>query len=60
VTLDRLAVLNLINESKMENMKIGIIMMKLKMPLQLIKASLEFWVDENVLIQSSGGWKMNE
>ena len=60
VTLDRLAVLNLINESKMENMKIGIIMMKLKMPLQLIKASLEFWVDENVLIQSNGGWKMNE
>lgn len=60
VTLDQLAVLNLINESKMDSMKIGMIMMKLKMPLQMIKVSLEFWVSEKVLVQSNGGWKMNE
>lgn len=60
VTLDKLAVLNFINDSNLEIVKLGIIVMKLSMPLQLVKSSLEFWVAENVLIEESGGWKVNE
>lgn len=60
VTLDKLSVLNFIIESKIPIVKLGVIMMKLKMPLQLLKASLEFWVKENILIEINNGWKLNE
>ena len=60
VTLDKLAVLNFIDESNLEPVKLGIIVMNLGMPLQLVKTSLEFWVTENILVESNGGWKVNE
>lgn len=60
VTLDKLAVLNFFLESNIPVVKLGIIMMKLKMPLQLLKSSLEFWVNKNVLVEFGGGWKINE
>lgn len=60
VTLDKLIILNFIQESKMDVVKLGIIVMKLGMPLQLVKSSLEYWVNENILIEINGGWKINE
>jgi anaphase-promoting complex subunit 2 len=60
VTLDKLSVLNFFNESNLPIVKLGIIMMKLKMSLQLLKSSLEFWVKENIIAEVNGGWKLNE
>lgn len=60
ITLDKLAILNFINDSKLEIVKLGLIVMKLGIPLQLVKSGLEYWVNENVLIEINGGWKINE
>lgn len=60
VTLDKLAILNFIIDSGLDIVKLGIIVMKLGMPLQLVKAGLEYWVNENILLESNGGWKLNE
>lgn len=60
ITLDKYSVLSIISELNIPVVKIGVIMMKLKMPLQLIRASLDFWVKEDVLIEINGGWRINE
>lgn len=60
VTLDKYAVLKSIQGVSVPVVKVGIILMKLKMPLQLIKKSLDFWVGEGILIEVNGGWKINE
>ncbi|TID19230.1 hypothetical protein CANINC_003800 [Pichia inconspicua] len=60
VTLDKYSVLRLIQEMNANVVKVGIIMMKLKMPLQMIKKSVDFWVKEGVLLECDGGWKINE
>lgn len=60
VTLDKFAVLNFLNETPVKDVKLGIICMKLGMPLLLVRSSLEFWANESVIIESNGGWKINE
>lgn len=60
VTLEKLLVLNFINDSSIKDIKMGIIMMNLKMPLVMVKSSLEFWAKEDILIESHGGWRLNE
>lgn len=60
VSFDKLAVINYICESKIPVVKLGILLMNLKMPLQILKSSLEFWVNEEVLVEQDGGWKVNE